>query len=200
MSQTKDNLIVAQTASKVAGELFQGKGASVLNSGDFATAVELIYSTILDVVGDDAETPPQLSQQQAEDKVIEAFTPPSGEAPVRVDQDDIPVPVKTEKVIISGHTPGAPKPLHGKSTMVQKCEDAFFHNPDDWTVFTSGEGSVHGGTKPDLSHKTLEVNGYKLAIWLYDSKFGKHAPEWAYIEAGFANEFASLVADGKIKP
>jgi len=191
---SKDNLIVAQTASKVAGELFQGKGASVLNSGDFATAVELIYSTILDVAGD--ETPPQLSQQQAEDKVIEAFTPPSGEAPVRVDQDDIPVPVNTG----SGHTPGTPKPLHGKSTMVQKCEDAFFHNPDDWTVFTSGEGSVHGGTKPDLSHKTLEVNGYKLAVWLFDSKFGKHAPEWAFKEAGFADEYASLVADGKIQP
>ena len=196
----KSLLIISQVAAKAAAEICQGKGMDAVTGGDYIAASELIFADILDHAGL-MVNPSKDPAQAAEDIVAAAFTAPGGEAPTRVNQDDIPIgsPIPTQGA--SGHVPSAPKEITEKSSMIEMLEDAIFHNPDDWKFWDSEKSTVNGGTSPDLTHESLKNSkGYKLGVFMVDNKYGKNtAPEWAFIEKGWQKQYAAQVASGKVK-
>ena len=196
----KSLLIISQVAAKAAAEMCQGKGMDAVTGGDYIAASELIFADILDHAGL-MVNPSKDPAQAAEDIVAAAFTAPGGEAPTRVNQDDIPIgsPIPTQGA--SGHVPSGPKEITEKSSMIEMLEDAIFHNPDDWKFWDSEKSTVNGGTSPDLTHESLKNSkGYKLGVFMVDNKYGKNtAPEWAFIEKGWQKQYAALVASGKVK-
>ena len=210
----KDIAIIAQTSAKVAGHLCRGMGLDAITSGAYEACVETVFNDIMarwspvhgmaqPVEGEATSAP---GQDAVEDQLVAAFTAPGGQAPVRVDQADIPIAPPTPAPIpvqgASGHTPGPATVIGPNSSMIDMLEDALFHNPTNWKVWDSEKSSVQGGTSADITHEELKNSkGYPLGIWMVDNKFNKRsAPEWAFIEMGKAPQFAALVAAGTITP
>ena len=212
----KQIAIIAQSTAKAAAELCHGQGLDAITSGAFGACFETIFNEVMSrwspvhgmsqPLEEGAEIAVAPGQDAVEDQLVAAFTAPVGQAPVRVDQDDIPIAPPTPAPIpvqgASGHTPGPVTGIGPNSSMIEMLEDALFHNPTNWKVWDSEKSSVQGGTSADITHEELKnAKGYSLGIWMVDNKFNKRsAPEWAFIEMGKGPQFAALVAAGTITP
>lgn len=205
----KDLTIIAQVAGKIAGDILHGAGPDVVMNGTFAATTMHVYTTLLDTAGIDPAVPaalptvavapqpapvPQAPAVDPATVVQQAFTTPAGVAPVAV----APVAPTVSDAL---HQPGPAKQIHPGSTLIDKLEDALYHNPGSWKSWIdSDKSTVNGGRAPDLTHETLESGGYKVGIFLVDRKFGKNAPEWAFQKLGKGDVYANLVAAGTITP
>jgi hypothetical protein len=193
-----DRTIIAQVSAYIATSFLQDQGPVAVVNGQFAATAMAVYSIILDTAGVD-ETPSAAQAVATVDAtalVNAAFTAPSGVPPTPVPPV---VPVAGDAV----HQPGLPKPIHDKSTMVEKVEDALDHNPGDWKVWDSDKCTHNGGNAPDISHEHIKsADGkYKVGIFLVDSRnASKCAPGWAFEKLGLQAQYASLVASGTIVP
>jgi len=204
---SKDLTIIAQVAGKIAGDILHGAGPDVVMNGTFAATTMHVYTTLLDTAGLDPAPPdtipvavatqapvPQAPTVDPAAVVQQAFTTPAGVAPVAV----APVVPTVSDAL---HQPGPAKQIHPGSTLIEKLEDALYHNPGNWKAWTdSDKSTVNGGRAPDLTHETLESNGYKVGVFLVDRKYGKSAPEWAFQKLGKGAEYAAFVAAGTITP
>ena len=154
---SRDRLIIAQVAVKAAVEL--SLADDTINLG--ATAVE-IQDTIFAL----AEAPhgatsvqqplatviehPSLANVPA--PIAEAFTTPSGQAPI--DMSQVP----------------AAQPIGAESPAEVLWADALFHNPGDWFNNVGSEkAKTGGGTGPDFKHRRITKGKYNLGLWV-DSK------------------------------
>ena len=212
----KDIAIIAQSTAKAAGTVCSGMGIEAVTSGAFSACFETIFNEVMSrcssvhgmsmPLEEGAEATFAPGQDAVEDQLVAAFTAPGGQAPVRVDQADIPIgsppaaPIPVQGG--SGHTPGPATTIGPNSSMIEMLEDALFHNPGNWKVWDSEKSSISGGNSADITHEELKnAKGYSLGIWMVDNKFQKRsAPEWAFIEMGKAPQFAALVAAGTITP
>ena len=200
----KDIAIIAQSTAKAAGQVCSGMGMDAVTTGAFSACFETIFNEVMSRVEPEITFAP--GQDAVEDQLVAAFTAPGGQAPVRVDQADIPIaPPPAAPIPVqggSGHTPGPATAIGPNSSMIEMLEDALFHNPGNWKVWDSEKSSISGGNSADITHEELKnAKGYSLGIWMVDNKFQKRsAPEWAFIEMGKAAQFAALVAAGTITP
>ena len=194
----KERSIMAEVAAKIVCDILSGQGAAVITSGEFAALTMTVYCTICDTAGL-SETPalPVIAGpggQMPPAAVQAACTAPSGAAPT-------PVPPVVPATGDNLHQPGLPKPVHDKSTMIEKLEDALYHNPGDWKVWETDKCTARGGNAPDITHEHIKSGNYKVGIFLVDSRSpGKCAPEWAFAKLGLQAEYAALVAAGTIVP
>ena len=194
----KERSIMAEVAAKIVCDILSGQGAAVITSGEFTALTMTVYCTICDTAGL-SETPalPVIAGtggQMTTAAVQAAFTAPSGAAPT-------PVPPVVPATGDNLHQPGLPKPVHDKSTMIEKLEDALYHNPGDWKVWETDKCTARGGNAPDITHEHIKSGNYKVGIFLVDSRSpGKCAPEWAFAKLGLQAEYAALVAAGTIVP
>lgn len=190
--------IIAQVAGKIAGNILHGQGPDVVTNGTFAAVTMSVFCTILDTAGlDDPTTvraPAAIATVDATALVNAAFTAPSGVLPT-------PVPPVVPAAGDAVHQPGLPKPIHDKSTMVEKLEDALYHNPGDWKVWDTDKCTAKGGNAPDITHEHIKSGNYKVGIFLVDSRnASKCAPGWAFTKLGMQDQYAALVAAGTIVP
>jgi|1_EtaG_2_1085319.scaffolds.fasta_scaffold01043_12 hypothetical protein len=194
----KDRTIIAQVSAYIATSLLQDQGEGAVHNGRFAATAMAVYNIILDTAGiDEGVAPSAAPAVNAPDPVAlaqAAFTAPTGAAPVAVPPV---IPAAGDAV----HQPGLPKPIHDKSTMVEKLEDALYHNPGDWKVWDTDKCTVKGGNAPDITHEHIMAGQYKVGIFLIDQRdASKCAPGWAFTKLGLQNEYAALVAAGTIVP
>ena len=196
----KDISIIAQVAGKIAGNICHGKGYAGL--AEYAATCEFVFNDLLDKSGFVAGAEIAVAPTPV-DQVVAAFTTPAGVAPTVVPAAPAVAPAVATIPVQggSGHTPGPAKTITTKSSMIDMLEDAIFHNPANWKRWDSEKSSLQGGRSADITHEQLKNDrGYSLGIWLVDSKFGKNAPEWAFLELGHAAKYAGLVASGVIQP
>jgi len=174
--------IVAQVASKNAAALYQG----TKDLDGYMAAVESIHNDLLDRLSHGSGQP----------------------SPVMVEEAAAPVSEQEASNIVEGNFPGAtnvyqpgpPKAISSSSTMLDLLEDAIFHNPTNWKFWDSEKSTARGGNSPDLTHNELQNDkGYKLGVFLLDTKFGKSAPQWAWDQLGVGNLYKEALASGKIK-
>ncbi|MCS5686630.1 MAG: hypothetical protein NZ654_15425 [Acidimicrobiales bacterium] len=194
----KDRSIIAQVSAYIATSLLQEQGSVVVHNGQFASTAMAVYCIILDTagVGDSPSTASAVSAVDPVALVQASFTAPSGAVPT-------PVPPVVPAAGDGVHQPGLPKPIHAKSTMIEKLEDALYHNPSDWKVWETDKCTARGGTAPDITHETISsADGkFKVGIFLVDGRnASKCAPEWAFTKLGLQDQYAALVAAGTIVP
>ena len=212
----KDIAIIAQSTAKAAGQICSGMGIDAVTSGAFSAVFETIFNEVMSrcspvhgmsmplVEGAEATFAP--GQDAVEDQLVAAFTAPGGQAPVRVDQKDVPIPPPAPAPIAvqgaSGPTPGHPSVITLNSSMIECLDDALFHNPSNWKVWDTEKSSLNGGKSADITHEELKnAKGFSHGVWLVDRQYNKRsAPEWAFVEMGKGPQFAALVASGVITP
>jgi len=176
---TKDAMIIAQVAAKVAGNIHAGTG----DTTGYAATVDLVQNDLLlrAARGVTEATPPTpvpaaITPAVATANVVEAF-PQAQVAPIAPQPAVAPLAA----------TP-LPFPSTGNDNDDKMYAD-LIANPDNWWNNINDGGTTYtGGIKPDFRHKTaVNAKGDKLAIWLVSRKYGRVAPDLVFTTLGLQN-------------
>ncbi len=196
MNKDEKPAVQAAVAAKCAAQVYAGTG----DMEGYLAGVETVHNDLIE-----RSVPRGDQTGVTTDQVMAAFTAPSGAAPAVVQAPPVQAPAAATGMAAVNdgiHIPGPPKVIGAKSSMVDKLEDALYHNVDNWKRWTdSDKSTANGGSSPDVSHEHIDTpSGHKVAIFLVDTKFGKHAPEWAFRKLGLGDQYANLVSSGTITP
>jgi len=175
--------IVAQVASKNAATLYQG----TKDLDGYMAAVETIHNDLIDRLSHGLGQPSPVIVEQP------AAAPVSEQEASNIVEGNFPGATNV-------YQPGPPTAISANSSITELLEDAIFHNPSNWRHWDSEKSTARGGNSPDVTHNSLEnAKGFKLGVFLLDSKFGKSAPQWAWDQLGVGDLYKEALASGKIK-
>lgn len=173
--------IIAQTAAKVAAQVYAGTG----DLHGYLDAVKTIHDDI--IARATAKTPT--------DALVTAVsvTGTSGvpQNPQAVAQQPTMQQAVDSVNAVFGITSASPE------------DDLWadvFNNPQDWwdNHTDPSRSTLAGGNGPDFRHKTLEKNGRNLGLWLYSRRYNRSAPDFVFQKLGVANP--ATLAQGNPPP